>query len=143
MATIVPLKGENIAITLGNGATPTEVFAAPAILNGQRSYTFTVNTESDELVDPADLSAPAVTSRTAKSIDYKIDGEGMVAKADLATWLAWMSTGAVKNVKTTDGTNTITCPMICTQFQVTGEIKKCSTAQITLEAAGKPVVTTF
>lgn len=139
MATITPLLGEQLLIQLGNGASP-EVFSAPALINTTRGITFSTSTESEELIDLADQSAAAITARYAKAVDWKIDGAGMVSKADLKEYLLWSRTPKARNVKVTDAATgaswTMTGSALLTQLQVSGERRKASTVQISLESAG-------
>ncbi len=135
MAIINPVLGEQLLVQIGDGLSP-EAYTAPNMINTSRGISFSTSTETDELIDLADQSAPAVTVRRVKSVDLKIDGAGMVHKADAITWLNWAKSGAVKNVKVTDGSWTITGPFVLTSFQISGERRKSSECQITLESAG-------
>jgi hypothetical protein len=140
MATIQPLLGAQLVIQIGNGATP-EVFAAPTVINTTRGISFTTSTESDELIDLADQTAPAQMTRRVKSVDTKIDGAGMLHKPDAITWLQWAAKPTIKNVKVTDGIWVITGPYILTSFQITGERVKSSECSMTLEQAGPVTIT--
>lgn len=139
MATITPLLGEQLLIQLGDGATP-EKYSAPALINTTRGITFSTSTETEELIDLADQSAAAVTARFAKAVDWKIDGAGMVSKPDLKEYLLWSKSPKARNVKVSDAatgaTWTVTGSAILTQLQVSGERRKASTVQISLESAG-------
>lgn len=134
MAYINPIMGHQLVVMLGNGASP-EVFTAVNVINTSRSITFTVNTETEELVDLEDQSAPAQTVRSVKSSDCKIDGAGMASKEDVGEWIAFAQ-GGKRNIKVTDGTNTITGPFILTSFQLGGERTKTVENTLTLEQAG-------
>jgi predicted secreted protein len=135
MAYITPVLGEQLLIQIGNGASP-EVFTAPNLINTTRGISFSTSTESDELIDLANQSAPAQTIRRVKSTDVKIDGAGMIHKADVYEWIDWANGGNIKNVKVTDGSWVGTGPFVLTSFQISGERRKSSECQITLEQAG-------
>lgn len=139
MAIITPLLGEQLLIQVGNGASP-EVYSAPALINTTRGITWSTSTESEELIDLADQSATAITARYAKATDWKIDGAGMVSKADLKEYLLWAATPKARSIKVTDAATgaswTMTGSAILTQLQVSGERRKASTVQISLESAG-------
>lgn len=139
MAYINPTFGHQLTVMLGNGASP-EVFSAVNLINTTRSITFSTSTETDELVDLADQSAPAQTVRRVKSTDIKIDGAGMVSKADVAEWVEFWQEGKPRNVKFSDGTITVTGPMVLSSFQVSGERTKTAENTITLEQAGAMTV---
>jgi hypothetical protein len=136
MALIQPLFGQQLVIQVGNGATP-EVFSAPSLINTTRGLSISTSVESDELVDLADQGAPAQMVRRVKSTDIKIDGAGMVHKPAVLEHMQWVKSGAIKNVKVTDGAWTLTGPVILSSFQITGERLKSSECQMTYEQAGE------
>jgi hypothetical protein len=140
MAYIQPVLGAQLVIQVGNGATP-EVFAAPSLINTSRGISFSTATESDELIDLADQLAPAQMIRRVKSVDTKIDGAGMVHKADVLGYLQWASKGTVKNIKITDGNWVVTGPYVLTSFNITGERLKSSECSMTFEQAGAVTIT--
>lgn len=139
MAYIVPVLGETILVKIGDGAVP-EVFAAPTLINTSRSISFSTSTETDQLIDLENQSAPAQTVRRVTSTDCKIDGEGMVNRGDVHEWLAWAQAGTIKNLQVTDGTWIVEGPFTLTAFQTGGERLKSTTCQITLEQAGAVTV---
>jgi hypothetical protein len=141
MARITPILGHQVLVKIGDGASPTEAFAHPALINTSRSITISTNTETDELIDIADQSAPAAIHRRVRSTDLKVDGAGMIHSADLHEWLEWSLSGEVKNCKVDTSTSTITVPMVLTQFQVSAERVKTAECQITLEQASPPTLT--
>lgn len=140
MSYIVPVLGETILIKVGNGA-PSEVFSSPTVINTSRSISFSTSTETDQLIDLENQSAPAQTVRRVTSTDCKVDGEGMINRGDVHEWLEWAQGGLIKNIQITDGTFIVEGPFVLTSFQITGERLKSSTAQVTLEQAGAVTVT--
>lgn len=140
MSLIQPLFGQQLVIQVGDGASP-EVFSAPSLINTTRGLTISTAVESDELVDLADQGAPAQMVRRVKSTDIKIDGAGMVHKPDVLKYMQWTKSGAVKNVKVTDGNWVLTGPVILSSFQITGERLKSSECQMTFEQAGEMTLT--
>lgn len=141
MPNITPVIGYQMTVAIGNGATPTEAFAHPVLINTSRGIKFTANTESDELVDTANQALPATTVRRVSATDSTIDGAGMVHAADVKTYLDWMAGGLPKNVKVTMGNATVTGSYILTSFSVTAERMKTAEVQITLEQAGAYTIT--
>ncbi|MYL98407.1 hypothetical protein GR702_11595 [Novosphingobium sp. FGD1] len=131
--------GERLLIKIGNGATP-EVFEHPTLINTSRSVSISTTTETDQLVDLADMSAPATTVRRVTSTDFKIDGEGLINKGDVLDWMEWIKSGEHRNLQITDGDWMVEGPFLLTAFQITGERAKSSTCQITLEQADEVVV---
>lgn len=140
MATINPVLGARILVKVGDGASP-EVFAHPAVINTSRAVTGTVNVEVDELVDLADQSAVAQTARRARSVDWKIDGAGLIDTTDTITWFQWLNNAEAKNIVVTDGNFQISGPFILTSFSVTSDRTKLAECSITLECAGPVAVT--
>ena len=136
MAYINPVLGEKILVKIGDGATPTEAFAADNLINTSRGVTISTSTESDELIDLADQSAPAQTIRRVRTTDVKIDGAGMIHADDTFMWIEWATEGTIKNCQVTDGNWLGVGPFVLTSFQVSGDRLKSSTCQITLEQAG-------
>jgi len=88
-----------LVIQLGNGATPTEVFAHTCGAN-TFGITLTNNLGEDTVLDcdnPLDL--PAVIVRHLESQDTSVTIAGTVTTEAWPTWLAWADTGAAKNIK--------------------------------------------
>lgn len=139
MAYITPVLGDTILVKVGDGET-SEVFTHDALINTTRGVTFSTSTESDELIDLADQSAPAQTIRRVRATDCKIDGAGMLHSPAVLEWLEWAQGGTIKNIQITDGEWIIEGPFVLTNFQLTGERLKSSTCQITLEQAGAVTV---
>ncbi|MBB4859466.1 hypothetical protein HNO88_002795 [Novosphingobium chloroacetimidivorans] len=140
MSYIIPVMGETILVKVGNGASP-EVFSAPTLINTSRSISFSTSTETDQLIDLDDQSAPAQTVRRVTSTDCKIDGEGMINRGDVFEWLDWAQSGKIKNCQITDGTVLVEGPFVLSSFQFGGERLKSATGQLTLEQAGAVEVT--
>lgn len=137
---LVPVLGDQIQVKIGDGATPTEVFTHPAIINTSRGISFSTNTESDEIIDLNDQAAPAQMVRRVTSTDCKIDGAGRIHKPAAVEWMQWAQSGDIKNVQVTDGNWKVTGPFVLTSFQITGERLKSSECQMTLEQAGPVTV---
>ena len=146
MATIKPIYGSQLLIMIGDGADP-EVYTHPALINTSRGIEFSTAVETDELIDVADQSAPAVTVRRVRSSDSKIDGAGVIHEDDLPEYLAWAAgsdSGKVRNVEVRIGgtSNVIRGKYVLTSFKVSGDRAKMLEVQITLEQADKPTVVT-
>lgn len=88
-----------LIVQIGNGATPTEVFAHTCGAN-----TFNIkltNNLGEQTVldcdDPLDL--PSVIVRYLESQDTSVTIAGTVTTAAWPTWRSWADTGAAKNIK--------------------------------------------
>lgn len=139
---VATLSGEQLLVTVGDGNATVETFTMPALINSSKSFTVTQNVESDEIPDLNNLSNASVMVRRTRSVDFKVDGSGVVHQPDTYNWLNWAATGGSRNCKITQVGNaaaggwTITAPMVCTNFQLTGANKKSTEASITLELSG-------
>lgn len=141
MAAIMSARGHQYTVQIGNGATPTEVFAHPALINTTRSLTMTVNTASAEVPDATNQALPATTVRVAQSTDSKIDGAGLLHTSSLKEYMDWAASGVAKNVKFTGPGATVTGPYILTSFQITGDRVEMVEATMTFEQSGAVTVT--
>ncbi|WP_334185086.1 phage tail tube protein [Novosphingobium sp.] len=135
MSYIEPILGEKILVKLGDGESP-EIFTAPNVINTTRGISFSTSTETDELIDLADQSAPAQTIRRVKSTDTKIDGSGMLDHADVPEWIEWSLSGKIRNVQAIVGNVIVEGPFVLTSFAITGDRLKSATCDLTLEQAG-------
>ncbi|QJR03478.1 hypothetical protein HH800_15610 [Sphingobium yanoikuyae] len=141
MAAITTARGYQYTVQVGNGATPTEVFAHPALINTTRGITMTVNAASAEVVDATNQALPATTVRIAQSTDSKIDAAGMLHTSSLKEYMDMVATGKVTNLKFTGPGATITGPYILTSFQITGDRVEMVECTMTFEQAGAVTVT--
>jgi len=142
MVAITTARGHQYTVQIGNGATPTEVFAHPALINTTRGITLTVNAASSEVPDATNQALPATTVRVAQSTDSKIDAAGLLHTSSLKEYLDWAATGVQKNVKFTGPGAIITGPYILTSFQTTGDRVEMVECTMTFEQAGAITVTT-
>lgn len=88
-----------LIIQLGNGATPTEVFAHTC---GANSFgvTLTNNLGENTVLDCTDpLDVPGVIVRHLESQDTSATISGMVTTEAWPTWREWADNGAEKNIK--------------------------------------------
>lgn len=85
LATTVPFS--KFKVLLGNGASPTEVFASPCGLTAN-SIAFSKATNSTVVPDCADPDAPGWEERDAVSQSATIAGNGVLATESLAAWWA-------------------------------------------------------
>jgi hypothetical protein len=100
MAAVKPIGFEDFVLTLGDGATPTEVFTAPCAF-AARALNFTKNLNEIIVPDCTDESKPGWIHRDPLSITWDITGEGMLDEGSIDTWDEWFLQTAFKNVKVT------------------------------------------
>lgn len=138
MAEVDVFNGSKILIRIGDGATPTEAFAHPCLINSSRSVQESATTVDSVVPDCADPDAPAWTQREKDALSVTITGEGLVNKADVAAYQAWLRQAANKNVQYTvdDNTTNMQGAFHLTEFQVSGERKEKAQVSITLVSDG-------
>jgi hypothetical protein len=88
-----------LIVQLGNGATPTEVFAHTC---GSNTYNvkLTNNLGEHTVMDCDDpLDVPAVILRHLESQDTSVTIAGMVTTEAWPVWRAWSDTGTEKNIR--------------------------------------------
>lgn len=88
-----------LIVQIGNGATPTEVFAHTC---GANTYNIKLSNNLGEqtvldCTDPLDL--PAVITRHLESQDTAVTIAGTVTTEAFATWRDWADEGSEKNIK--------------------------------------------
>lgn len=141
------LSGESLLIQIGNGATP-EVFTHPCLINTTRSVVGTANMSAAEIADCGNPSAPGYMRRVTKSIDWKLDGEGIMDAASVYTYLAAFQAGLAKNVRVLQnvpgsaGGWQIAGSYIIDGFTpASGVARETQTCKISLAAAGPMLIT--
>jgi hypothetical protein len=137
---IIPVYGETITVNIANAAAPT-VFTHPFIINSDRAISFSTKTADSELVDLANPSYPAQTSRRVASFDTKIDGSGTLPAKSVYEYTTWASNGEVRNVKFQMANTVVTGQFILTDFNVSATRLEMAQATLTLQQAGAVTVT--
>lgn len=127
------IRGHQIGLALGDGATPTEVFTPMILLNSKRGFKFSASTETDEVADLSNPSAPATTYRTVSATDLTFDGEGKIDIDEIPAILEWIQSGEAKNVKLTGIGATLTGPVFCTSLTVNAEHYKLADVSLSFE----------
>lgn len=140
MAQVETFNGSKILIKIGDGADP-EVFAHPCLINTSRSVQGSVTTVDSVVPDCADPDAPAWIEREKDSISYTISGEGLMNRADIADYLAWLKASMTKNVQVViadglSGAQVLSGAFHLTEFQISGTRKEKATCSITLVSDG-------
>lgn len=80
MATIVPLRGHQVTLQIGDGATPTEVFSSWCG-NTALAHNYNINTETEDLPDCTDPLAVNFESPFKTSIGESIEFSGILNPA--------------------------------------------------------------
>lgn len=141
MAKPVTYSASKLYISLGDGATPTEVFTAPCGLT-TRGITLTKNTNDVNVPDCDDPDAPAWVERSVESLSGETSGSGVLAAAALPTWQTAFNSTVSRNVRIG-----INAPLVdkggyyagkahLTSFAVTGELGNKIQVAVTLISDG-------
>lgn len=85
MAPPVTARFGKMLIKLGDGATPTEAFAAPCGLTS-KSITFSKNLNEVDIPDCDDPDAAAWLGRDVQNLSASISGDGVLAAGSIETW---------------------------------------------------------
>lgn len=94
-----PQTTNKLAIYLGDGATPTEVFGAPCGGNAVTA-TFTTGTGEVEVLDCDDpFGSPAIIQRWVTTVDMSMSISGVLALSYVKAWRDWADSGAAKNIR--------------------------------------------
>jgi Phage tail tube protein len=105
MALVKPIGFADFVLTLGDGATPTEVFAAPCAFSA-RALNLTKNLNEIVVPDCSDENKPGWIVRDPLSISWDITGEGLLDEGSIDTWDEWFLQTGSKSVKVTMTTTT-------------------------------------
>lgn len=88
----------NFKILVGDGATPTEAFAAICGLTS-KGITFSSDTTDVEVPDCSDEDLPAYKEKGVKAQEITLTGSGMWAAEAHGDIMNWWKSGASKNIK--------------------------------------------
>ena len=145
MTYLAGLLTEELLIKIGDGATPTELFAHPCIINTERSFSMTAETKTTQVPDCTDPSKPKKTTRRVVATDSQISGGGLLPATSSKTYADWLQSGLPKNVKVylaKTGALTATGSYVLTNYTLTGSDQgENVTCQLTLEQADEPTLT--
>lgn len=97
MAQPVTLSFKNFKILLGNGATP-EVFTAPCAFTS-RSLQLSKDMVDTVVPDCDDADASVWVDKTASTKSAQVQGQGVLAMADVDDWRAFFDADAGKNCR--------------------------------------------
>lgn len=90
-----------LLVQIGDGATPTEAFAASCSINTSREFSFDATTVETTIPDCDNPYAPSWVDRVVDTLSASISGAGTCDTSDFAMWRAWFLSGAVRNCRIT------------------------------------------
>lgn len=142
------VDGETYLIQVANTVANTTTYAHIGMINTDRSISFTASTDSVEVTDLDNPSAPAPTATNVTGYSVKVDGQGLVDARLQSQIIDWFLSGASKEcklVQTNSGANggfTLAGKFVITQNQLQGGARKFATGSLTLESDGPVLRTT-
>lgn len=146
MAQAKTFKFSDVMILLGDGATPTEAFAAPC---GLTELGMVIATDTNETIIPDcdNPDDPAWKITDISALQMTLSGQGVLDRAARKTWEEWAFSALEINVRwmydvtAADNGGYYQAPGILTTYQVTAQRGQRATVQIGITLNGKPVWT--
>lgn len=137
-----PVRGEQYLIEIGSVTGNTITWQASTVFNASKSVSFSTSTQEDNIPDLEDLSRPYAVIKTIDTIDYTLTGSGMIDKREQKTFIDWLRSGQPKWLRYYSNTGsegwTISGQYILTQYEITADTHKVSTAQVTMSPFEAP-----
>ena len=137
------LKGKSLLIKIGDGATPTEVFAQPCSINSDRGIVFTAETNQTRVPDCDDPELIGWFRREKVAKGATINGAGTLHTLDLEDYFNWFDDEATRNVEVVlngvagaDGGGKFSGAFHCTGLEVTGTVGEYTQVSLSLESDG-------
>jgi predicted secreted protein len=143
MAIVKAMNGTSLLVQIGDGATPTEVFAHDCLINTERGISFASETNRQVIpdCDAPDSLAWSVVNKDALSAT--ISGAGMLHTASVEEWHDWFNSDDAKNVRVTlngvsaaNGGGHWAGAFKLTGWEITGNRNEKATVSVTLESDG-------
>lgn len=131
-----------VGILIGDGATPTEAFAAACLVNSTKGIQLTANFSDDEVPDCDNPDNPAEIYRNAQSITLSVSGAGKLHRDDVLTWAQWLAAGTAKNAKIRlggadeTGAMEISCALKLSDFNVNAQRPDSAEVDVSLVSHG-------
>jgi predicted secreted protein len=135
------LSAAKLLIMLGDGASPTEVFAAPCGLT-TKGINFSAASNDITVPDCDDPDAASWSERVISALSGTVSGSGVLAMESLETWRDYFFGGVSKNARVKIDTTLANNggyfegAFILTTFNITGEIGNKIQVEIELQNDG-------
>lgn len=138
MAALTELRGTQVYIKVGNGASP-EVFAHPCLINTKRGIKFASSTNKVIVPDCDNPEDPAWTDAIKDALSASIDGAGMLDNkiATIQFYDTWFRSKTSRNVQIWLGTvGHWSGAFHLTNWDITGDRHDNAQVSLTLESDG-------
>lgn len=143
MAAVNAFKGQLMALQVGDGAQP-EVFSTYCSINAERGISITSEMNDVAIPDCQDLELVDWLAREKVSLSAEITGSGMVDKADVSKFFAFLTDVDSRTCRLTipgTGGTVFAGKFHLGSFSITGARNERATCDITLSSDG-PVTAT-
>lgn len=143
MAQATTFRFGQFVITLGDGATPTEVFAAPCGFT-EKAFILNAETVDTNVPDCDDPDAATWTERAVRARSFSINGSGVLARESQKLWRDFFLQNTSKNLKITfpgtgaQGGGTWNGKGILTNLEFGAAIGERVSVSVTIEGDGAP-----
>jgi predicted secreted protein len=136
MAAISTIRGSQLLIKVGNGASP-EVFSHPCLINTARGIQFQSNNNKIITPDCDNPDDPAWTEVVKDGLSATITGAGTLDTASVAAYDTWYVSPLSKNVQVWLGAvGHWPGAFLLTQWGITGDRGNKAQVSLTLESDG-------
>lgn len=99
MAPVTTMSGTKVVVQIGDGATPTEAFAADCMINTERGIQFNVDTNEFLVPDCDNPDDPAWKETVKDGLSCTINGSGLMHTPNTETWFDWLKSPDTKNCR--------------------------------------------
>lgn len=142
MATVNTMNGTKLLVQIGDGGSPTEVFASDCMINTERGIQFQADTNEFIVPDCDNPDDPAWKVVTKDGLSATITGSGMVHSSSVETFFNWLIDADTKNVRfksnvtAGNGGGWFSGAFHLTQFELTGNRNEKAMFTCTLVSSG-------
>lgn len=99
MAPVPKVLGSKLLVQIGDGGSPTEVFATKCFINTQRGIQFQSETGESIQPDCDNPDDPAWKTTTKDGLSASVNGAGRIFTADTEFFWNWFKQAATKNCR--------------------------------------------
>jgi predicted secreted protein len=137
------MRGTQLLIKVGDGASPSETFTHPCLINAKRGVSFEVSTNKIVVPDCDNPDDPAWQQVIKDVLGCTIDGAGKLDRAGVSTFYAWLQDKDPRNVQMWLGTFGYWAGGFhCTKFAVSGDRGALAECDLAMESEGTVTFTT-